>query len=179
MPLSVGGGIRTFEDAAFLIQNGADKVVINSAAYADKSVISRIADVFGAQAVVVGIDTVRREDGSYAASSHCGRQVEAASIEDHIRACEAAGAGEFFIQSIDRDGTMSGYEIPLLKLACRTATVPVIGCGGSGHYDHLSDAFLETGISALACGSIFNFSDSNLMRAKAHLSKFGLPFKVV
>lgn len=179
MPLSVGGGIRSYEDAAFLIQNGADKVVLNSVAYADKSVITRVSERFGAQAVVIGIDAVRQSDGSYAAKSGCGRNVEAVSIEDHVRACEAAGAGEFFVQSIDNDGMMEGFDIPLIKLVSAVATVPVVGCGGSGHYNHLRDAFLETGVSGLACGSLFNFSDSNPIRAKAFLSNYGLAFKVV
>ena len=179
MPLSVGGGIRSFEDAAFLIQNGADKVVINTMAYRDPGILSRVAERFGAQAVVVGIDARCGADGRYVAVSNCGRQVELMPIEKHIQVCEAAGAGEFMIQSIDRDGTMEGFEVSLLQLACSAAKVPVIGCGGAGQYNHLKDAFLETGVNALACGSLFNFSDSNPIRAKAFLTNYGLQFKVV
>jgi imidazole glycerol-phosphate synthase subunit HisF len=179
MPLAVGGGIRTFEDAAALIENGADKVVINSAAYKSPEVLRRVADRFGDQAVVVGIDVKKSEAGSYIPVSDCGRSSEIVSLEDHIRACEAAGAGEFLIQSIDRDGRMNGYDLDLLRLACATAKVPVIGCGGSGQYNHLKEAFLQTDASALACGSLFNFSDSNPMRAKAFLTNYGLSFKVV
>lgn len=179
MPLAIGGGIRSFEDAAFLIQNGADKVVLNSVVYRDKTIITRIAERYGAQAVVIGIDARRGPGGGYVAYSGCGRRAEPVPIADHIRACEAAGAGEFFVQSIDHDGMMDGFDIPLIQLACASATVPVIGCGGSGHYNHLRDAFLETGVSALACGSLFNFSDSNPIRAKAFLSNYGLAFKVV
>lgn len=178
MPLSVGGGIRSFEDAAFLIQNGADKVVINSAAYSHLDLISRVAERFGKQAVVIGVDA-KRHDGGYQAVSHGATRVEAVSIEDHLHACETAGAGEFLIQSVDQDGTMEGFDLPLLRRACSVATVPVIGCGGSGQYNHLKEAFLETDVSALACGSLFNFSDSNPMRAKAFLSNYGLQFKVV
>ena len=179
MPLSVGGGTRSFDDAAFLIQNGADKVVINSSAYTDRGMLSRIADRFGVQAVVVAIDARRGADGGYEALSNCARQVEPVPIEAHIRACQAAGAGEFLIQSIEQDGTMEGFDLDLLRLACAVATVPVIGCGGSGQYNHLKDAFLQTEVSALACGSLFNFSDSNPMRAKAFLSNYGLQFKMV
>ncbi|MBZ0067399.1 MAG: imidazole glycerol phosphate synthase cyclase subunit [Thiobacillus sp.] len=178
MPLSVGGGVCSFEDAAFLIQNGADKVVINSAAYSHLDLISRVADRFGKQAVVIGVDA-KRHDGGYQAVSHGATRVETVSIEEHLHACEAAGAGEFLIQSVDQDGTMEGFDLPLLRLACSVATVPVIGCGGSGQYNHLKAAFLETDVSALACGSLFNFSDSNPMRAKAFLSNYGLQFKVV
>ena len=179
MPFAVGGGIRTFEDAAFLIKNGADKVVINSAAYRDKEMITRISDRFGAQAVVVSIDARRSSGGGYVLKSACGTATEDITLAGHIRACEAAGAGEFFVQSIDQDGTMAGFDIPLIREACRSATVPVIGCGGSGDYNQLRDAFLETNVSALACGSLFNFSDSNPIRAKAFLSNHGLAFKVV
>jgi cyclase len=179
MPFAVGGGIRSFDDAAFLIKNGADKVVINSAAYRDKEMLTRIADRFGAQAVVVSIDARRSSGGGYILKSACGAVTEDITLAGHIQACEAAGAGEFFVQSIDQDGTMAGFDIPLIREACRTATVPVIGCGGSGDYNQLRDAFLETNVSALACGSLFNFSDSNPIRAKAFLSNYGLAFKVV
>ena len=178
MPLSVGGGIHTLEDAAYLIQNGADKVVINSAAYKDCELISRIADRFGVQAVVVAIDA-KREGAGYAAVSASASQREPVALEEHISACEAAGAGEFLIQSVDHDGMMEGFDLSLLRRACAAAKVPVIGCGGSGQYNHLKEAFLDTEVSALACGSLFNFSDSNPLRAKAFLSNYGLQFKVV
>jgi cyclase len=178
MPLSVGGGIRNFDDAAYLIQNGADKVVINSAAYRDRELISRVSDRFGTQAVIVAIDAKREGDG-YAVVSHSASQPEATTLAAHIEACEAAGAGEFLIQSVDQDGTMEGFDLDLLRIACAATGVPVIGCGGSGQYNHLKEAFLETGVSALACGSLFNFSDSNPLRAKAFLSNYGLQFKVI
>lgn len=178
MPLSVGGGIRSFEAAAYLIQNGADKVVINSAAYKDRELISRVADRYGTQAVIVAIDA-KRDGGGYAIASNCARQEEGATLTAHIEVCEAAGAGEILIQSVDQDGTMEGFDLDLLRLVCSVASVPVIGCGGSGQYNHLKEAFLDTEVSALACGSLFNFSDSNPMRAKAFLSNYGLQFKVV
>lgn len=180
MPLAVGGGIRSLDDAAFLIKHGADKVVINSALYKQPELITQIAERFGSQAVIAGIDTRwNAERNEYEAYSDCGRQLQAVRITDHIRNCVARGAGEVFIQSIDRDGAMTGFDIPLIRQAMAAATVPVIAGGGSGNYDHLKEAFLETGVSALACGSLFNFSDSNPIRAKAHLSNYGLAFKVV
>lgn len=179
MPLSVGGGIRTFDDAAALIENGADKVVINTAAYGASDLIHRIAVRFGNQAVVIGIDARRRNDGYWDAVANCGRTHQPVDIAEHIRRCENAGAGEFLIQSIDQDGTMEGFDVELLKTACAAATVPVIGCGGAGQYNHLKEAFMQTDVSALACGSLFNFSDSNPLRAKAFLSNYGLSFKVV
>lgn len=179
MPLAVGGGIHSFEDAAVLIENGADKVVINSAAYRQRDILQRVAGRFGVQAVVVSIDVRGTAESGYVLVSDSGRTSEAVSLSEHIQACEAAGAGEILVQSVDRDGTMTGFDIELLRQACAVATVPVIGAGGSGQYNHLKEAFLETDASAIACGSLFNFSDSNPMRAKAFLTNYGLSFKVV
>lgn len=180
MPMAIGGGIRTAADAAELIRTGADKIVVNSAAYSDPSVITATADAFGAQAVVVCIDARRDDDsGDYRLYSDCGRCLEHARLADHVRACIEAGAGEIMIQSIDRDGTMSGYDIELVRQVKEVSRVPVIAAGGSGNYAHLRDLFLETDVSAVACGSLFNFSDSNPIRAKAFLTNYGLKFKVV
>jgi cyclase len=179
MPLAVGGGVRSFEDAAVLVENGADKVVINSAAYTAPDMLRRVADRFGEQALVVGIDVKQSADGSYLPVSDSGQRAQAVTLAEHIRVCEAAGAGEFLIQSVDRDGRMDGFDLDLLRQACLMAKVPVIGCGGSGQYNHLKDAFLQTDVNALACGSLFNFSDSNPMRAKSYLTNYGLSFKVV
>jgi len=178
MPLAVGGGIHSFDDAACLIQNGADKIVINSAAYTNSELISRIADRFGTQAVVVAIDA-KRDGSNYIMMSDGASRLEVATLEEHIRLCESAGAGEFLIQSVDSDGMMNGFDLTLLRLACSAASVPVIGCGGAGQYNHLKEAFQATDVSALACGSLFNFSDSNPLRAKAFLSNYGLQFKVI
>ncbi|MEO5579367.1 MAG: imidazole glycerol phosphate synthase cyclase subunit [Gemmatimonadaceae bacterium] len=180
MPLSMGGGIATFDAARRLIRSGADKVVVNSAVYRDRQLISRIVDSFGSQAVVVSVDVrldAARDD--YSLFSDCGRVEEGVLLEEHLDGAVAAGAGEILVNSIDRDGMMTGYDIPLLTRVATAVRVPVIGCGGAGNYNHLKEAFVETGVSALACGSLFNFTDSNPIRAKAFLSNYGLPFKTV
>jgi cyclase len=130
--------------------------------------------------LTIGID-VRRDPLSDrpVLYSDCGSLIETVTLEAHLDACVAAGAGEVLIQSIDRDGRMNGYDLELLRTVVRSVRVPVIGAGGSGDYDQLRDGFLDGGVAALACASIFHFSDSNPMRAKAHLSNFGLCFKVV
>lgn len=180
MPISMGGGIQTAADAAELILTGADKVVVNSCAYHNLDVITATAETFGAQAVVVGIDVRYDEEaGDYRLYSDCGERYRPVSLESHIGAVIAAGAGEIMIQSIDRDGMMAGYDIDLIKRVAKASTIPVIAAGGSGNYEHLKDVFLEGEVSAAACGSLFNFSDSNPIRAKAFLSNYGLPFKVV
>jgi imidazole glycerol-phosphate synthase subunit HisF len=179
MPLTLGGGVRSTDDAAVLIRYGADKLVINSAVYRDPSIVTRVAERFGSQAVIVSIDVRRDGSGEPRLYSDCGRVAESAPLDQHVEACVRAGAGEILVTSIDRDGMMSGYDGALLKRVNDVAGIPVIGCGGAGHYEHLKSAFLESGISALACGSLFNFTDSNPMRAKAFLTNYGLRFKVV
>jgi cyclase len=179
MPLTVGGGVRTLSEASLLLTQGADKVVINSAAYRSPDLITQVAERFGVQAIVVGIDIKRETSGKISLWSSCGGKLENVALEEHMESCEKHGAGEFLIQSIDQDGMMAGYDLDLLTTATNTSTVPIIGCGGSGNYGHLKEAFIRTGVSALACGSLFNFSDSNPLRAKAFLNNEGLPCKVV
>ena len=179
MPLAFGGGISTVRDAEKLIRQGADKVILNSACYSNQKLISEISAKFGAQAVVVAVDTKRSEKGIIELYSNCGRNFEDIGLEQHLQRCVDAGAGEFLINSIDRDGTMNGYDLATLKQAKAAVSVPVIGCGGAGSYEHLKNAFLETGITALACGSLFNFGDNNPIRAKAFLQNYGLSFKKI
>jgi cyclase len=180
MPMAMGGGISSAADAAELIRTGADKVVINSAAYRDSFVIAQTAELFGSQAVITSIDVRWDPDsGTYQLYSDCGRLRENITLTEHVNRCISAGTGEIMIQSIDRDGTMEGFDIQLIREVMSIATVPVIAAGGSGNYVHLLDAFQETNVSALACGSLFNFSDSNPIRAKAFLSNYGIPFRAV
>lgn len=178
MPLTLGGGVKTVDDAGKLIRAGADKIILNSICYESPDLISRIADRFGSQAVVVGMD-VRSDCDTFRLMSDCGKNLEDIDIEEHVSICISAGAGEILIQSIDRDGVMNGFDIGLLEKINTLATVPVIALGGAGNYDHLKSAFSESNVSAVACGSLFNFSDSNPIRAKAFLSNYGLQFKVV
>lgn len=180
MPLALGGGITRVEDALSLIKSGADKVVVNSICYRDPQLISRIAGRFGNQAVVVSIDAkYNASTGRYDLYSDCGRHLEQPGLGEHVRTAVEAGAGEILINSIDRDGTMEGYDIRLIKIVAELTGVPVIGCGGAGKFEHMREAFLRTGVSALACGSLFNFGDNNPIRAKAFLSNYDLKFKVI
>lgn len=175
VPLSAGGGITSFDAAARLIERGADKVIINSAAYRDPDLLTSIAEAFGRQAVIAGID-VRQEARGYSLWSHCGERREAVGLEDHVRAVTAAGAGEIMIQSIDRDGTMGGYDLDVLRRVTAISAVPVIAAGGAGHFLHLKEAF-DAGADAAACGSLFNFGDNNPLRAKAYLKNHNIPLK--
>lgn len=177
VPLTAGGGIGELKDAARLFEAGADKVVVNSTAYRSPAILTAIADRYGRQAAVVGID-VRLEDGTYFLYSDCGRSREAASLEEHIAAVIAAGAGELMVQSIDRDGVMQGYDLDLLRRVIAVSTVPVIAAAGAGNFLHLKEAF-DIGSDAAACGSLFNFGDNNPLRAKAFLKNYGIPLKRV
>lgn len=175
VPLTVGGGISCIEDAAQLFDAGADKVLVNSVAYREPQVLAAIAERYGRQAVVVGID-VRLENGTYALYSDCGLRREAVALGEHIAAVVAVGAGELMVQCIDRDGTMEGYDTALLQLVVADSSVPVIAAAGAGHFLHLKEAF-DVGADAAACGSLFNFGDNNPLRAKAFLKNHGIPLK--
>ena len=175
VPLTAGGGIRTVSDAEPLFTAGADKVLINSAAYRDADLIKAIAGRYGRQAVVIGID-VRSEGDEYVLYSAGGRCREAIGLEAHISAMVAAGAGELMIQSIDCDGVMEGYDLNLLRRVVACSPVPVIAAAGAGNFLHLKEAF-EAGVDATACGSLFNFGDNNPLRAKAFLKNHGIPLK--
>ncbi len=175
VPLTVGGGITRLEDAALLFEAGADKVLVNSAAYHDPAQISAIAQHYGKQAVVVSID-VRQEKGSYVLYSNCGRQRESIGLSEHIAAVVSVGAGELLVQNIDRDGVMEGYDLPLLRKVVGCSPVPVIAASGAGHFVHLKEAF-DVGVDAAACGSLFNFGDNSPLRAKSFLKNYSIPLK--
>jgi cyclase len=178
MPLSVGGGIRSLDDASLLIKHGADKVIVNSACFTDQHLISRIADKFGSQAVMVSIDVKFNQiSQKYKIFSDCGRVPQSVSLEEHIKTSIKRGAGELFVNSIDKDGTMSGYDIRLIQEVMKFSLVPVIACGGAGSFTDIRDVFLKTGVDAVACGSIFNFGDNNPIRAKAFLKNYNIPLK--
>lgn len=179
MPLAIGGGIRSYEDAARLISQGADKVVLNSVCYQRPEIITKIADNFGSQAVTVAIDCLSEPQGGWSCWSDGASQKESFPLEQHIESLTAAGAGEILIQSINRDGVMSGMDTALIKSVCELTNLPIIGCGGAGDYYDLKEAFLDTGVDALAMGSLFNFTDSNPIRAKAFLTNYNLDFKKV
>lgn len=175
VPLTVGGGIRNLNDARQLFAVGADKILINSAAYRNPELIAEIGEQYGKQAVVVGID-VRTHQKKFELFSDCGRKLEMLSLVDHLETVIDAGASEIMIQSICRDGTMSGYDLSLIRTVIARCSVPVIAAGGAGDFLHLKDAF-DAGVDATACGSLFNFGDNNPLRAKAFLKNYNIPLK--
>ena len=178
MPLSVGGGITSYEQVEELFYFGADKVIINTAAYSNKQLINSIANRFGKQSITIGID-VKKIDNQLLLYSQKGDFYEKISLKNHIKNVINEGAGEIFIQNIDRDGMMNGYDLETIKYVVENSTVPVIASGGSGNYMHMLEAFNITKVSGLCCGSLFNFGDNNPIRAKAFLKNYDINLKII
>ena len=156
MPLCAGGGIRNLKDIKELINAGAEKVVINTYAVENPSFIKKASLAFGSQSIVVSIDTKKTKEGGYEVFTHGGTRATGFDPVTQARKMEQAGAGEIMITSIDRDGTMTGYDIPLTEMIVDAVNIPVITCGGAGRLEHFSLA-MKTGVSALAAGSFFIF----------------------
>jgi cyclase len=157
MPVAYGGGVRTLEQMRRLIRSGVEKVVVNSAAVESTSVLSEGAAVFGSQAIVGGIDVKRTLLGGYRVVAKSGTVEAKVALEEHLARLVAAGAGEIFLNSVDRDGMMGGYDLDLIRKVALRVTVPVVACGGAGKLEHLSEAIRDGGASAVAAGSLFVF----------------------
>jgi len=178
MPLTIGGGIKSVEEIRELLLVGADKVIINSAAYHDDDLIRESSRIFGKQCIIIGID-VKHEHGEYVLYKNSGREKCNVSLIDHIKKMEMLGAGELFINNISRDGLMQGYDLNLINLVNKTTNLPVIACGGAGNFSHLSEAYLNTHVSGLAMASIFHFGDNNPIRARAYLKNNKVKIKEI
>ncbi len=173
MPMAVGGGIRTIGDVQKLLRVGADKVVVNTAAVESPDLIAQIATRYGAQCVVVSIDAKRHADGRYEAYTHAGTRPTGLDPVDLARRVETLGAGEILITSIERDGTMTGYDLELTRQVSEAVSIPVIASGGAGNYEHMALALSEGGASAVAAASIFQFTQQTPLEAKQYLADKG------
>jgi cyclase len=157
MPVTVGGGIRDVATVRELLRAGADRVAINTAAVEVPQLIPGAAECFGSQCVVVSIDAKRHADGAYEVFTRGGGCATGLDPVTHARRVQELGAGEILLTSIDRDGTMAGYDLDLIRQVSDAVTIPVIACGGAGSVRHLAEA-VETGhASAVACGAFFLF----------------------
>ena len=179
MPLTVGGGVRTADDVRNLLLAGADKVSFNSAAVANPDVVSEAADRFGAQCIVVAIDAKTVAPGRWEIFTHGGRKPTGIDAVEFAQTVVAKGAGEILLTSMDRDGTRSGFNIPLTRAISDAVTVPVIASGGVGTLDHLVEGVTEGGASAVLAASIFHFGDYTIGEAKAHMEAAGIPMRPV
>lgn len=173
MPLTFGGRIRTLETVDQFIANGADKVVINTGVYLTPDLITQVAEKYGSQAMVAAID-VKREGTDYGLYIENGRTHIDVSLKDWVQEVVRRGAGEIFVNSIDRDGTAAGYDLELIQAVCGMVSVPVIACGGAGTFEDFEEVMQRTDVSAVAAGNIFNFTENAYVRAKKQLREAGL-----
>lgn len=175
MPLTVGGGVRSVADAERLLEAGADKIAVNTAAIRAPQLVSEIAARFGDQAIVVAVDAKRR-DGGWEVFSHGGRTPEGLDALEWCRRVAELGAGELLVTSMDRDGTGKGYDLELIRAVATSVSVPVIASGGVGVLADLADG-LEAGADAVLAASIFHFGQHTIGEAKAFLAGRGLAIR--
>jgi cyclase len=176
IPFTVGGGVRSVEDARGLLMAGAEKVSVNTAAVERPALISELADEFGAQCVVLAIDARRRagEAGGFEVTTHGGRAPTDLDAVEWAQRGEALGAGEILLTSMDRDGTKDGFDLELTRAVSDAVGVPVIASGGVGTLDHLVDGVVEGGADAVLAASIFHFGEHRVSEAKDALMAAGL-----
>ena len=177
MPMAVGGGVRSVDDIRRLLQVGADKVVVGTAAVITPELVTQAAARFGTQCIVVALDTAASSRSEPTVRICCGREDTGRDPVDMAAELEANGAGELLLTSIDRDGTMEGYDLETLRRVCSAVSIPVIASGGAGSYEHMAKA-LDAGASAVAAASIFLFTHLTPMGAKEHLHSLGVPVRL-
>ena len=176
IPLTVGGGIRTEEDAAAALDAGADKVGVNSAALADPPLLTRLAARYGSQAVVVAIDA-KRLDGRFQVFARSGRASTGRDAVEWAVQAEGCGAGEILLTSIDRDGTRAGFDCELTAAVSSAVSIPVIASGGAGTFDHFTEVFKEGRADAALAASVFHYSEHAVSDLKRHLRERGVPVR--
>ncbi|MGD0196284.1 MAG: imidazole glycerol phosphate synthase subunit HisF [Solirubrobacteraceae bacterium] len=178
IPFTVGGGIRSVADAQAVLDAGADKVAINSAAVARPELIDELARQFGAQCVVLAVDAKACGDGRWQVHVRGGREAVARDVEEWVGEGVQRGAGEILLTSMDRDGTSDGYDLALTRAVSEAVSVPVIASGGAGTLDHLVEA-LAAGADAALCASIFHYGVYSIEQAKQYIAAAGIPVREV
>ncbi|HZI92572.1 MAG TPA: imidazole glycerol phosphate synthase subunit HisF [Thermoleophilaceae bacterium] len=178
IPFTIGGGLRSVEDAQAVLDAGSDKVSVNSAAVERPELIGELAEVFGAQCVVLAIDARKRASGDgYEVVVHGGRTETGREAVEWAREGAERGAGEILLTSMDRDGTEDGYELELTRLVADAVDVPVIASGGAGTLDHLVEAVDRGGADAVLCASIFHYGQHTVREAKERMAAAGIPVR--
>jgi cyclase len=176
IPFTIGGGIRSVEDAQAVLDAGADKVSVNSAALRRPDLLGELADTFGAQCVVIAIDA-KFENGRFGVYVDGGRVPLDRDAVAWAREAAERGAGEIMLTSMDRDGTEDGYDIPLTRAVADAVPIPVIASGGAGRLEHLSEAITEGGADAVLAASIFHYGTYRVADAKRELAAAGIPVR--
>jgi cyclase len=174
VPLAVGGGIRSIEDFNTLLRAGADKISVNSAAVRDKMLISRAAEKFGSQCVVLAIDAKRRDDGSYEVYINGGRIPTGIDAIEWAVEGEKLGAGEILLTSMDTDGTKAGFDLKMVKTVTDAVGIPVIASGGGGALEHFKQVFQEANADAALAASLFHYGELSVAQVKAYLRQEGI-----
>ena len=176
VPLTVGGGVRSVEDINKLLNCGADKVSINTAAVQNSKVVEESSKKFGSQCIVVAIDAKKNGEG-WEIFTHGGRNSTGINAIEFANKMEKCGAGELLVTSMDKDGTQSGYDIELMTTISSNVNIPVIASGGVGTLDHLAEG-IKSGASAVLAASIFHFGAYSIKEAKQHLASKGIPVRI-
>lgn len=177
VPLTIGGGITRIDQVQHLLRAGADKVSVNTAAHARPELVSEIAWRHGTQCVVASIDVHGDAAGGWKCFSHAGTEPTGREVIAWACEMEARGAGEILVTSIDRDGTMEGYDLALIETVVHAVDIPVIASGGAGTYRHMVEAVTEAGASAVAAASMFHFTEQTPAGAKSALAAAGVPVR--
>ena len=176
VPLTVGGGVRSIEDINKLLNCGADKVSINTAAVKDSNVVLESSKKFGSQCIVVAIDAKKNGD-KWEVYTHGGRNNSGLDALEFSKKMEDSGAGELLVTSMDRDGTQIGYDIDLMKKISSMVNIPLIASGGVGNLDHLAEGIKEGNASAVLAASIFHYGKHSVIEAKEYLNSKGIPVR--
>ena len=174
MPLTVGGGISELEDFRTILQAGADKIAVNSAAVKDKFLLSRAADKFGSQCVVLAIDAKRKSDGRYTVYIHGGRIDTGIDAVAWAQEAQILGAGEILLTSMDRDGTKTGFDLELTSQIAKNVSIPVIASGGGGSKEHFYDVLAGAGADAALAASLFHYQQLTIHEVKKYLKEMGI-----
>jgi len=178
IPLTVGGGVRKVEDVRRLLNAGADKVSINTAAVQNPALVEEASGKVGNQCIVVAIDAKQRAGGGWEVYTHGGRKPTGLDAVDWARRMQAAGAGEILLTRMDRDGTREGFDLALTRAVSEAVSVPVIASGGVGELEHLAAGVLEGRADAVLAASVFHFGDFSVRRAKEHMRARGIEVRL-
>lgn len=178
IPLTVGGGVRKAEDVRRLLNAGADKVSINSAAVNSPDLIAETSSIYGSQAIVVAIDAKRRGDGTWEVYTRGGRTPTGIDAVEWAKKVEKLGAGEILLTSMDGDGTKAGFDLELTRAVSDSVSIPVIASGGVGNLQHLVDGIVEGHADAVLAASIFHFGEYTIEEAKRYMQDRGIPVRL-
>jgi imidazole glycerol-phosphate synthase subunit HisF len=173
IPLTVGGGIRSAEDAKRILRSGADKVAINTAAIKDPEILSEISDSFGNQCVVLSVEAKKIGPNEWEAYYDNGRERSGVNVMEWVETAQKLGIGEIIVTSIDQEGTQKGFEIDLIKRVCEISSVPVIASGGMENLDHVRDLLLETSVDAIAIAHALHYKKETIASIKTFIKQLG------